>query len=52
VRETLPLLPISHVFLTPPWLAGIFSLRGEIEPAIERSCAASSRRRPGRSAFR
>lgn len=35
VRETLPLLPISHVFLTPPWLAGIFSLRGEIVPAID-----------------
>jgi chemotaxis signal transduction protein len=37
VRETLPLLPISHVFLTPPWLAGIFSLRGEIVPAIDLS---------------
>jgi chemotaxis signal transduction protein len=35
VRETLPLLPISQVFLTPPWLAGIFSLRGEIVPAID-----------------
>jgi len=35
VRETLPLLPITHVFLTPPWLAGIFSLRGEIVPAID-----------------
>ncbi|HVK72760.1 MAG TPA: chemotaxis protein CheW [Kofleriaceae bacterium] len=35
VRETLPLKPISHVFLTPPWLAGIFSLRGEIVPAID-----------------
>jgi purine-binding chemotaxis protein CheW len=35
VRETLPLLPISHVFLTPAWLAGIFSLRGEIVPAID-----------------
>jgi purine-binding chemotaxis protein CheW len=35
VRETLPLRPISHVFLTPPWLAGIFSLRGEIVPAID-----------------
>ena len=37
VRETLPLLPISHVFLAPPWLAGIFSLRGEIVPAIDLS---------------
>ena len=35
VRETLPLKPISQVFLTPPWLAGIFSLRGEIVPAID-----------------
>src|SRR5262245_58544394 len=35
VRETLPLAPISHVFMTPPWLAGIFSLRGEIVPAID-----------------
>jgi purine-binding chemotaxis protein CheW len=35
VRETLPLRPISHVFLTPPWLVGIFSLRGEIVPAID-----------------
>lgn len=37
VRETLPLMPISHVFLTPAWLAGIFSLRGEIVPAIDLS---------------
>jgi purine-binding chemotaxis protein CheW len=35
VRETLPLAPITHVFLTPPWLAGIFSLRGEIVPAVD-----------------
>jgi len=35
VRETLPLRPISHVVLTPSWLAGIFSLRGEIVPAID-----------------
>jgi len=35
VRETLPLRPISHVFLTPAWLAGIFSLRGDIVPAID-----------------
>jgi purine-binding chemotaxis protein CheW len=35
VRETLTMRPISHVFLTPPWLAGIFSLRGDIVPAID-----------------
>jgi purine-binding chemotaxis protein CheW len=35
VRETLTLRPITRVFLTPPWLAGIFSLRGEIVPAID-----------------
>ena len=27
--------PITHVFLTPPWLIGIFSLRGEIVPAVD-----------------
>lgn len=37
VRETLPLLPVTHVFLTPRWLAGIFSLRGEIVPAVDLS---------------
>jgi purine-binding chemotaxis protein CheW len=35
VRETLTLRPITRVFLTPAWLAGIFSLRGEIVPAID-----------------
>jgi purine-binding chemotaxis protein CheW len=35
VRETVPLRPITPVFLTPPWLAGIFSLRGDIVPAID-----------------
>lgn len=35
VRETLTLRPITRVFLTPGWLAGIFSLRGEIVPAID-----------------
>lgn len=35
VRETLRLRPITRVFLTPPWLVGIFSLRGEIVPAID-----------------
>ncbi|MBK6515086.1 MAG: purine-binding chemotaxis protein CheW [Polyangiaceae bacterium] len=35
VRETIPLLPITRVFLTPPWLSGIFSLRGEIVPVLD-----------------
>jgi len=37
VRETLPLRPITRVFLTPPCLAGIFSLRGDIVPVIDLS---------------
>lgn len=37
VRETIRLRPITRVFLTPPWLVGIFSLRGEIVPAIDLS---------------
>lgn len=35
VRETLPMQPITRVVLTPPCLAGVFSLRGEIVPAID-----------------
>ncbi len=35
VRETLPLQPITHLFLTPPALAGVFSLRGDIVPALD-----------------
>jgi purine-binding chemotaxis protein CheW len=35
VRETIRLRPITRVILTPPWLVGIFSLRGEIVPAID-----------------
>ena len=35
VRETLPIQPVTRVFLTPPCLAGVFSLRGEIVPAID-----------------
>ncbi len=35
VRETLPVQPVTRVFLTPPCLAGVFSLRGEIVPAID-----------------
>lgn len=35
VRETLPVQPITRVFLTPTCLAGVFSLRGEIVAAID-----------------
>ena len=35
VRETLPILPITRVVLTPSCLAGVFSLRGDIVPAID-----------------
>ena len=37
VGETLPLHPITPVFLTPPCLAGVFSLRGDIVPVIDLS---------------
>jgi purine-binding chemotaxis protein CheW len=35
VRETLPVQPITRVILTPPCLAGVFSLRGDIVPVID-----------------
>ena len=35
VRETLPVPPITRVFLTPPCLTGVFSLRGDIVPVID-----------------
>ena len=35
VRETLPIQPITRVVLTPPCLSGVFSLRGDIVPAID-----------------
>lgn len=35
VRETIRVPPVTHVFLTPSWLIGIFSLRGEVVPAID-----------------
>jgi len=35
VRETLPIQPITRVVLAPPCLAGVFSLRGDIVPAID-----------------
>jgi len=35
VRETLPVPPITRVFLVPPCLTGVFSLRGDIVPVID-----------------
>lgn len=35
VRETLPVQPITRVFLAPACLAGVFSLRGEIVPVLD-----------------
>ncbi len=35
VRETLPVPPITRVFLVPACLAGVFSLRGDIVPVID-----------------
>ena len=35
VRETVPVQPVTRVFLAPSCLAGVFSLRGEIVPAID-----------------
>ena len=35
VRETLPIQPITRIVLTPPCLAGVFSLRGDIVPVID-----------------
>ena len=35
VKETLPVPPITRVFLVPACLAGVFSLRGDIVPVID-----------------
>lgn len=35
VKETLALRPITRVFLTPSWLAGIVNLRGDIVPILD-----------------
>jgi purine-binding chemotaxis protein CheW len=35
VRETVPLQPITRLFLVPAALAGVFSLRGDIVPALD-----------------
>lgn len=35
VRETLPVPPITKVFLVPACVAGVFSLRGDIVPVLD-----------------
>jgi purine-binding chemotaxis protein CheW len=35
VKETLTLRPITRVFLTPPWLAGIINLRGDVVAVMD-----------------
>ena len=38
VKETMALRPITRVFLTPPWLAGIINLRGDIVAVLDLAC--------------
>jgi purine-binding chemotaxis protein CheW len=35
VKETITLRPISRVFLTPPWVAGIVNLRGDVLAVLD-----------------
>ena len=35
VKETIVLRPITPVFLTPPWLAGIINLRGDVVAVMD-----------------
>jgi purine-binding chemotaxis protein CheW len=35
VKETLAVRPITRVFLTPPWLAGIMNLRGDVVAVLD-----------------
>src|SRR5687767_6609044 len=35
VKETLALRPLTRVFLTPPWVAGIMNLRGDVVAVID-----------------
>lgn len=35
VKETLALRPLTRVFLTPPWVAGICNVRGEIAAVLD-----------------
>jgi purine-binding chemotaxis protein CheW len=35
VKETIVLRPLTRVFLTPPWLAGLINLRGDVVAVID-----------------
>jgi purine-binding chemotaxis protein CheW len=35
VKETLTPRPVTRVFLTPSWLAGIMNLRGDVVPVVD-----------------
>lgn len=35
VKESMAPRPVTRVFLTPPWLAGIMNLRGDVVPVID-----------------
>src|SRR6185503_19568722 len=35
VKETIVLRPITRVFLTPPWVAGIINLRGDVLAVLD-----------------
>jgi purine-binding chemotaxis protein CheW len=35
VKETIVLGPLTRVFLTPPWVAGIISLRGDVVAVLD-----------------
>jgi purine-binding chemotaxis protein CheW len=35
VKETIVLRPITHVFLTPRWVAGLINLRGDVVAVLE-----------------
>jgi len=35
VKETIPVRPITRVFLTPAWLAGIINLRGDVVAVLD-----------------
>jgi chemotaxis signal transduction protein len=35
VKETLVVRPLTRVFLTPPWIAGIINLRGDIVAVLD-----------------
>jgi len=37
VVETLTIRPVTRVFLTPPWLAGIMNLRGDVVVVLDLS---------------